>query len=148
MIGRSQCGPVRVSRTAAQVAWMLKRPFAASQIQTRPGPGGKSLSYVTSRDVMRRLDDAVGADGWQTEFTAAGADKVICQLSVRYGDRWISKSDGAGATDIEGDKGCFADAFKRAAVQHGIARHLYYSTQITPEQYDERIPYPETDNGL
>jgi hypothetical protein len=38
---------------------------------------------------------------------------------------WIWKSDGAGATDVEGEKGMLSDALKRAAVRWGVGRYLY-----------------------
>jgi hypothetical protein len=38
---------------------------------------------------------------------------------------WIWKADGAGATDVEGEKGMLSDALKRAAVRWGVGRYLY-----------------------
>lgn len=35
-------------------------------------------------------------------------------------------SNGAGETQVEGEKGKFSDAFKRAAVLWGVGRYLYY----------------------
>ena len=46
-------------------------------------------------------------------------------MDYANGGVWITKTDGAGETDIEGEKGAFSDAFKRAAVHHGVARYLY-----------------------
>ena len=40
-------------------------------------------------------------------------------------DEWVWKSNGAGQSDIEAEKGQFSDAFKRAAVLWGIGRYLY-----------------------
>lgn len=37
----------------------------------------------------------------------------------------VTKSDGAGDTQVEGDKGAISDAFKRAAVKFGVGRYLY-----------------------
>jgi hypothetical protein len=95
---------------------------------------------------MNRLDDVFGTDGWQTQYQNMG-DRMICQLSCRIDGKWITKSDGAGDTDIEGDKGGISDALKRAAVQWGIGRYLYYSNAFdsgknpadwaTPEGYDK-----------
>ncbi len=109
---------------AEKVHSLLAAPFEKWEEKTRQGPGGKQLSYVTARAVMRRLDEIVGPDGWQSKMVEV-AGNVACELSVRYGDRWVTKTDGAGETTIEGDKGAFSDAFKRAAVHHGIARYLY-----------------------
>jgi hypothetical protein len=38
---------------------------------------------------------------------------------------WVRKSDGAGETQVEGEKGAISDALKRAAVKWGIGRYLY-----------------------
>jgi len=106
----------------------LAAPTPKEIIQTRPGGGGKQLSYITSRDVMDRFDEAVGPENWQVEFREH-LGRTICELSVRIEDgefcTWVVKSDGAGDTDIEGDKGGQSDAFKRAAVMWGFARDLY-----------------------
>jgi hypothetical protein len=50
---------------------------------------------------------------------------VICTLSIKVGDAWISKEDGGENSDIEPVKGGLSDAFKRAAVSWGIGRYLY-----------------------
>ena len=72
---------------------------------------------------------------------------MICSLSCKVGDNWITKADGAGDTDIEGEKGGISDALKRAAVVWGIGRYLYHPSAFdsnhkpakwaTPEGYDE-----------
>ena len=37
----------------------------------------------------------------------------------------MGKSDGAGETDYEGEKGSYSDSFKRACVKWGVGRYLY-----------------------
>jgi hypothetical protein len=99
-------------------------PFDKSEEKQRQGPGGKMLTYIDARAVMRRLDEVVGTAGWQTKMVAIGSE-VACELSIKFGDEWITKTDGAGETSMEGEKGQFSDAFKRAAVHFGIGRYLY-----------------------
>jgi len=118
--------------TASEISARLKAPFA--DVKTRlanpkqpEGPQNPRLPYITSRQVMDRLDEVVGPDGWSDRYFMRDG-KVCCSLEVCYGD-WVEKSDGAGDTNIEGDKGAFADAFKRAAVKHGIGRYLYPDAQ-------------------
>ncbi len=87
-----------------------------------------ALAYIDARDVMRRLDEVCGPDGWQDEYTETPKGRVICQIGICVNtelDKWVWKSDGAGDTDVEGDKGAISDAFKRAAVKWGIGRYLY-----------------------
>lgn len=110
----------------------LKMPFPEKEIHWRVGRKSKkgdtatALAYITSREVMKRLDDVFGIDGWSDRYTETSSGRVICELSVKIDDQWIMKSDGAGGTNIEGDKGGISDAFKRAAVKFGIGRYLYY----------------------
>ena len=139
-----------------QIEIALKRPFPTSKLRWRKGGGNKELVYITARDVMDRLDEVCGVDGWQTDFDFIG-DRMICKLSIRFYLKteevskwiasWITKSDGADDTSIEGAKGGISDALKRAAVQFGIGRYLYHPSAFdankkpaswaTPEGYDE-----------
>jgi hypothetical protein len=84
------------------------------------------LAYVDARVVMDRLDAFVGCDNWQNNYTTGVNGSIVCNLALRIPTgEWIWKADGAGATDIEGEKGALSDAFKRAAVRFGIGRYLY-----------------------
>ena len=108
-----------------RIELILKRPFKASQLKWRKGPGGIELVYITARDVMDRLDEAVGIAGWSSHLLEVQG-RVTCELAIRFGERWITKTDGAGDTGIEGEKGEISDALKRAAVLWGIGRYLYH----------------------
>jgi hypothetical protein len=112
----------------------LADPFPPSAISWRAqsvskkdpqNPKAMALAYIDARDVMARLDDAVGPENWSDSYIETPLGRVICTLSIRANGEWISKSDGAGKTDIEGDKGGLSDALKRAAVKWGIGRYLY-----------------------
>lgn len=86
-----------------------------------------ALAYLDARDVMDRLDEVCGGDRWQSQFDETAKGRIICRLSIDVtgnGD-WVMKSDGAGDTDVEGEKGALSDALKRAAVSWGIGRYLY-----------------------
>lgn len=96
-----------------------------AQTVTREGNKALALAYVDARDVMERLDIVCGPEGWQTEHADAGGGRLVCRIGILVDGEWIWKSDGAGATDVEADKGAFSDAFKRAAVPWGVARYLY-----------------------
>lgn len=95
-----------------------------AQSVTKDGTKAMALAYIDARDVMQRLDDVVGPDGWQCRYPHA-TGKTVCEIGIRVGDEWIWKADGAGDTDIEAEKGALSDAFKRAAVRWGIGRYLY-----------------------
>ena len=119
-------------------AELLKLPFTAREIEWRvlitkkDKTKGQVAAYVDSRAIQRRLDTVIGRENWQNRFsTVQGKDSshtiYVCELKIYCPERseWISKSDGAGGTDIEPVKGGLSNAFKRAASMWGIGRYLY-----------------------
>jgi len=110
-----------------------------AQSVTKDGTKAMALAYIDARDVMRRLDDVCGPNGWQCRYPHA-TTKTICEIGIKCGDEWIWKANGAGDTDIEAEKGAISDAFKRAAVLWGIGRYLYDmpSPWVPCESYDDR----------
>ena len=84
-----------------------------------------ALAYVTNRAIMNRLDEVCGPENWKNEFKAAPDGGILCGISIKIGDEWVTKWDGAENTDIEAVKGGLSGAMKRAAVQWGIGRYLY-----------------------
>ena len=109
----------------------LKDPFDPSVVSWRVGATtpdktkGIALAYIDARDVMKRLDDVMGMD-WQVRYPFAGC----CDIGLKIDGEWLWRSNGAGETDVEGEKGQYSDAFKRAAVLWGIGRYLYYLPNI------------------
>lgn len=121
-----------IDRSASQLYVDLCAPFEVSMVDWRLGSKssdnskGMALAYVDARTVMERLDMACGPNGWQDNYTPGVNGSIICNIGIRFPDgEWIWKADGAGATDVEGDKGALSDAFKRAAVRFGVGRYLY-----------------------
>lgn len=104
--------------------WRLQRTFEY-QGETK----GIAVPYVTNRAIMGRLDDVVGPENWYNDFKpwhgANGKEAQLCGISIRYGEGFITKWDGAEDSDIEPVKGGLSDSMKRAAVQWGIGRVLY-----------------------
>lgn len=109
----------------------LSDPFPDTAISWRIGATngdktkGMALAYIDARDVMERLDTVCGPGNWQDRYVETPKGRILCSLSVRIGGEWVEKSDGAGETDVESDKGAISDALKRAAVKWGIGRYLY-----------------------
>lgn len=109
----------------------LKDPFPADYIKWRVGATTKdktkgiALAYIDSRAVQDRLDDIIGAENWQDEYQFGKTGEIICKIGIKIENEWVWKSDGAGQTDFEAEKGGLSDAFKRAAVKWGIGRYLY-----------------------
>ena len=109
----------------------LSAPFAGTSVRWRIGRKSKKgdkalpLAYIDARDVMDRLDAVCGPANWSTEITETARGRVLCSLSIRVDGEWVTKSDGAGDTQVEGETGAISDAIKRAAVHWGIGRYLY-----------------------
>lgn len=138
----------------------LALPFTFDEIEWRvlrvskKKPVAQVAAYVDSRAIQKRLDEVVGRENWQNEFeTVTGADNKstahICKLRIYYPERgeWITKSDGAGCTDVEPIKGGLSNAFKRAASMWSIGRYLYELKNIWADvdEYKciEQHEYPE-----
>lgn len=122
----------------------LAAPFPPEKIHWRVGATtkdktrGLALAYIDARDVMERLDEVCGPENWQRRYVNAGNGRTCCEIGINILggkfdesgnlqalEMWVWKGDGAGDTDVEGAKGSFSDAFKRAAVNWGIGRYLY-----------------------
>lgn len=117
--------------TAQDLFDALCMPFAPEEIDWRVGSTtqdkskGMALAYLDARAVMDRLDAVCGSDGWQCNYIVSGP-LAVCNVGVRMpAGEWIWKADGAGASDIEAEKGMLSDALKRAAVRWGVGRYLY-----------------------
>lgn len=109
-----------------------------AQTLTRDNTKALALAYIDARDVMDRLDTVCGPANWQDRYEFHGT-RTVCYLSIRIGDEWITKADGAGDSDVEAEKGAISDALKRAAVKWGIGRYLYaiVSPWVPCETYEK-----------
>ncbi len=109
----------------------LKDCFDQDDVEWKPiaisKKTGKALAaaYITNRAIMDRLDEVCGPGNWKNEFREGPAGGVICGISIRIGDEWVTKWDGAENTDVEAVKGGLSTSMRRAAVHWGIGRYLY-----------------------
>lgn len=115
----------------------LMEPFGPNEVKTR-SESGRSLSYITARTAMNRLDEVVGPANWSNRFYEA-CGCLACEITITLpSGKVVSKSDGGGfkemVTKSKGqvvkdeentDKTGFSDAFKRACIMFGIGRYLY-----------------------
>lgn len=83
------------------------------------------VAYIDARDVMDRLDKAIGLENWKDSYRRDSSGRLVCTLQLRINGEWISKEDVGIESKSEGEKGEFSDAFKRAAVKWGVGRFLY-----------------------
>lgn len=113
----------------------LKRPFDECDIEWRIQQSGvtaqgkvwgQCLAYITNRGVMNRLDEVFGLAGWKNEYAPTPSmGGVMCGISFKDGDEWITKWDGSDETQVEATKGGLSASMKRAVVHLGIGRYLY-----------------------
>ncbi len=114
----------------ALISWRIGSTNKKSEQRNDPkakATKGIALAYINARDVMNRLDEVVGPGGWSDKYFETTSGRLMCEITILDPDtnRFITKSDGAGDSDIEGEKGAISDAFKRAAVKFGVGRYLY-----------------------
>ena len=139
----------------------LAEPFPVNKIHWRVGAmtkdksKGIALAYLDARDVMKRLDDVCGVN-WQCRYPFPGCCEIGLYLPTCTNGAeaphdqkiemfWLWRANGAGETNVEGEKGQYSDAFKRAAVMWGIGRYLYSlpNEWVQLDQYKRIITPPE-----
>jgi hypothetical protein len=103
---------------SSEIEWKIQSFTKGATVRTIVVP------YIDNRAVMNRLDSVFGNESWSSEFQEFG-DGVLCKLSIKCGDVWVTKCDGADKTDIEATKGGISDSMKRASTQWGLGRELY-----------------------
>jgi len=111
----------------------LSEPFPSSEVRARIGTKSRDrskaqvLAYIDARTVMKRLDEVLGPENWQSELRPLGDKGFICRLSFRIPgtQEWLHREDVADLSAVEAIKGGASDSFKRAAVQLGIGQYLY-----------------------
>jgi hypothetical protein len=136
-------------------------PFPPSAVSWRIGRKSQDktsamlLAYIDARDVMERLDKACGFGNWQCRYPLSESGLLICEVGIRVDGEWLWRSNGAGDTQVEAEKGKCSDAFKRAAVVWGIGRYLYGlpSPRVKIDQYgkwseDPKLPDWATPKGF
>lgn len=99
------------------------------RVQQVNDKGCSLLLYKTARCDMRMLDEAVGQENWDCEYSEVH-DMLFCTVGIRCmlpnGETsWVYKQDVGTKSNMEPDKGEASDAFKRACFKWGIGRELY-----------------------
>lgn len=112
----------------------LKAPFPEKDVEWKINQQGlksdgtpwcKVLCYITARAVQERLDEVCGHENWRVSYEIL-TQGVLCTLSIKVGNEWVSKQDGAEITDIEPFKGAISSSLKRAGSAWSIGRYLYH----------------------
>ena len=110
------------------------RTLKAEEIECRPAmvKDGKAtiLLYISSRAVVRLLNETVGPMNWTMEF-----EEVNGQLVGKMGiwdenkNNWVYKCDTGSESNIEKQKGLFSDCYKRCLSRWGVDE-LYSAPKI------------------
>jgi hypothetical protein len=122
-----------MSEPKAIVFEKLQEPFSSLDIEWRiqssgiknEKPWAMVLAYVTARAIQNRLDDVCGPENWKVDYREGPGGGVLCGISIKINDEWVTKWDGAENTNIEAVKGGISSALKRAGSVWGIGRYLY-----------------------
>ena len=121
------------TKDVGQILFDLAKHFPTSEISWRTQRVFQSykdkkwyalaLAYLSVRQVQDRLSEVMGHN-WQNNHIVYGG-KTVCSLGLKLDGEWVWRSDGAGDTNYEADKGAMSDSLKRAGVAWGIGRYLY-----------------------
>lgn len=133
---------LKLNFPASDIEWRLQ-----SCVEKNGKIWGIALAYVTNRAIMNRLDEVCGPENWKNVFEKAPDGGILCGISIKCGDEWVTKWDGAENTDIEAVKGGLSGAMKRAAVQWGIGRYLYNLSESFINADDNGIYRGKLKNG-
>jgi len=129
-------------KTDEDIKKELQAPFQPQDIEWRIQKSGLKdgkpwamvVPFITSRAITKRLDDVLGLFGWEDVYKAAPPStnkdgKVInnwlCGITIKNGDKEVTKWDGSPETKIEQFKGGLSGALKRSGSVLGVGRYLY-----------------------
>lgn len=103
------------------------------RVQQATEKGVTLLLYKDARCDMRILDETVGPENWDCQYSEI-AGKLFCTVGINCGEgtytNWVYKQDVGVPSNMESEKGEASDAFKRACFKWGIGRELYTSPFI------------------
>ena len=106
----------------------LFRDLRPNEVEARvaqcSAKGASLLLYKTARTDYALLDEAVGPERWQCSYSEVKGN-LFCDLSIRFDDGWVTKSNCGTESNMEAQKGEASDAMKRAGFAWGIGRELY-----------------------
>ena len=121
---------------------LLTRPF--TDIKTRPGRNGQSISYVEAHSIVQRLNDVLGGD-WSFRVLEReildGEVIVLGELSAgdvvkqAFGGGEITKTRDGKIVSLADDlKAAATDSLKKGATLMGVALQLYGAEEppVTP----------------
>jgi DNA-binding MarR family transcriptional regulator len=116
---------------------VLEKKFSKKEVKSRPGPGGRTILYVETASVIRRLNEAFDGD-WSFEIKDKYIDlqngyvwilgRLVCGGIVKeqFGSKAISYNPDGSFADLGDDlKAAASDALKKCATLLGVGLYLY-----------------------
>ena len=135
---------------------VLTRAF--TDIKTRPGRNGQSLSYIEGHAVIERLNEAFSGQ-WSfyildhritdDQVTVLAELRVNDLVKQAFGGSDVTKSkESAKPISISDDlKSAATDALKKAATLLGVGLHLYSGNGVPTEDPPDPLPHGLGLNG-
>ena len=107
------------------------------------------VPYIDARQVIERLNDVLGIDGWSNNLIEMSGKGLICELNLMIDGKEISKSNVGTESSFAKEKGQASDAIKRAAVNFGIGLYLYEMQPVTLKTSGSgKDKHPITEKGV
>ncbi|QSE76335.1 hypothetical protein JW886_07665 [Lactococcus taiwanensis] len=119
--------PNRIVWRVQQMGWSNDKPWVLV------------LAYLDNRAVQERFDEVFGIAGWKNEYRSGPDGGILCGISVKFEEEWVTKWDGADKTQVEAVKGGLSGSMKRAAVQWGVGRYLYDLPVTFAQTSDKKV---------
>jgi len=125
---------------------LLTKPFRPDQVKQRKGNYGQALSYVSTADVIARLNECFDFQ-WSLDVLHHSVEHGEAVVLVRLTADGVTKCAFGGAAitlDREGDPLSFGDSFKSACADglkkasslFGIGLELYGGSKDRPRESD------------
>jgi hypothetical protein len=127
-------------KSTEQILAELSAPFTTIGLDGKIYPAhkwfqktkqGGCVPYIDARQVMQRLNDVLGIEGWSNQLIETTSAGLICELSIIVNGQQITKSNVGTKSAFEAEKGQASDAIKRAAVAFGIGAYIYEISPVT-----------------
>ena len=119
---------------------LLTRPF--TDIKTRPGRNGGSISYIEGHAIVQRLNEALAGD-WsfkvlehdirEGEVIVLGELRAADLVKQAFGGSEVTRTREGKIVSLADDlKAAATDALKKAATLLGVGLHLYGPEEAPP----------------
>ena len=101
------------------------------KVQTTKGGVAVCVPYLDANQVINRLNEVFGLDGWSNTLIETSDSGMICEITAIVGGKEVTKSNVGTPSEYEKQKGQASDAIKRAARNFGIGAYLNDIENVT-----------------